>query len=177
MKGAVDKADEIAAEREGAVLARQFANQANLAIHRATTAEEIWADTDGEVDIFIAGIGTGGTISGVGQVLKERKPVSRSSQSSPRSPRSSTAEPRSAQDPGPGRELRPRDPRHERLRRGLRRQRRDRGRVLASRRQEEGLLVGISAGAAIYAALEVGKRPRTPASSSSSSSRTSASAT
>ena len=73
MKGAVAKADEIAAER-GAVLARQFANAANPEIHRRTTAEEIWKDTDGEVDIVVAGIGTGGTITGVGQVLKARKP-------------------------------------------------------------------------------------------------------
>ena len=74
MKGAVNKADEIVAEREGAILARQFANEANPEIHRRTTAEEIWADTDGAVDIVVAGIGTGGTITGVGQVLKERKP-------------------------------------------------------------------------------------------------------
>ncbi|WJZ03552.1 cysteine synthase A [Corynebacterium freiburgense] len=74
MQGAVDKANEIVASREGAILARQFANPANPAIHRATTAEEIWADTDGEVDIFVAGFGTGGTISGVGRVLKDRKP-------------------------------------------------------------------------------------------------------
>ncbi|GEL96161.1 cysteine synthase A [Cellulomonas composti] len=74
MKGAVNRADEIVAERPGAILARQFANAANPAIHRKTTAEEIWADTDGEIDILVAGIGTGGTITGVGQVLKERKP-------------------------------------------------------------------------------------------------------
>src|SRR5690606_6111366 len=74
MKGAVAKAEEIAAQRKGAVLARQFANEANPAIHRKTTAEEIWNDTDGEVDHFVAGIGTGGTITGVGQVLRERKP-------------------------------------------------------------------------------------------------------
>ncbi|EAQ00756.1 putative cysteine synthase [Janibacter sp. HTCC2649] len=74
MKGAVAKSEEIAAEREGAVLARQFANVANPEIHRKTTAEEIWRDTDGKVDILISGIGTGGTITGVGQVLKERKP-------------------------------------------------------------------------------------------------------
>ncbi|WP_019285278.1 MULTISPECIES: cysteine synthase A [Arsenicicoccus] len=73
MKGAVNKAEEIAKERDG-VLARQFANAANPEIHRRTTAEEIWADTDGNVDIVVAGIGTGGTITGVGQVLKERKP-------------------------------------------------------------------------------------------------------
>jgi cysteine synthase len=74
MKGAVTKSEEVAAERPGAVLARQFANEANPEIHRRTTAEEIWKDTDGQVDIVVAGIGTGGTITGVGQVLKARKP-------------------------------------------------------------------------------------------------------
>ena len=73
MKGAVDKSEEIVKER-GGVLARQFANEANPEIHRRTTAEEIWKDTDGAVDIVIAGIGTGGTITGVGQVLKARNP-------------------------------------------------------------------------------------------------------
>src|SRR5674476_523779 len=73
MKGAVTKSEEIAAER-GAILARQFANEANPQIHRETTAEEIWKDTNGKVDIFIAGVGTGGTITGVGQVLKARNP-------------------------------------------------------------------------------------------------------
>ena len=74
IKGAVDKAREIAKERPGAILARQFENEANPEIHRRTTAEEIWNDTDGAVDILVAGIGTGGTITGVGQVLKARKP-------------------------------------------------------------------------------------------------------
>lgn len=74
MKGAVNKANEIVAGRAGAVLARQFANEANPKVHRETTAEEIWRDTDGKVDIVVAGIGTGGTVTGVGQVLKERKP-------------------------------------------------------------------------------------------------------
>ena len=74
MRGAVDAANKIAEEREGAVLARQFANVANPEIHRKTTAEEIWNDTDGAVDIVVAGIGTGGTITGVGEVLKARKP-------------------------------------------------------------------------------------------------------
>lgn len=73
MKGALQQAEDIAAER-GGVLARQFANAANPEIHRKTTAEEIWKDTDGQVDIVVAGIGTGGTITGVGQVLKARKP-------------------------------------------------------------------------------------------------------
>jgi cysteine synthase A len=74
MRGAVARAEQIAAETPGAVLAKQFENQANVEIHRRTTAEEVWNDTDGGVDIFISGIGTGGTLSGVGQVLKERKP-------------------------------------------------------------------------------------------------------
>lgn len=74
MKGAVAKAEEIVANTLGAILARQFANQANPEIHRKTTAAEIWADTDGDIDIFIAGIGTGGTVTGVGNALKEKKP-------------------------------------------------------------------------------------------------------
>jgi cysteine synthase A len=74
MKGAVEAAEALAQQRPGAVLARQFANAANPEIHRRTTAEEIWRDTDGAVDIVVAGIGTGGTITGVGQVLKARKP-------------------------------------------------------------------------------------------------------
>ena len=74
MRGAVEAAQKIVAENDNAIWAQQFANEANPAIHRATTAEEIWADTDGGIDILVAGIGTGGTITGVGQVLKERKP-------------------------------------------------------------------------------------------------------
>ncbi len=73
-KGAVDKAEELAATIPGAVITGQFENPANPAIHRRTTAEEIWADTAGAVDIFVSGVGTGGTVTGVGQVLKARKP-------------------------------------------------------------------------------------------------------
>ncbi|BAU96901.1 cysteine synthase [Corynebacterium suranareeae] len=74
MQGAKDKADEIVAERENAILARQFENEANPKVHRETTVQEILEDTDGNVDIFVAGFGTGGTVTGVGQVLKEKNP-------------------------------------------------------------------------------------------------------
>ena len=74
MKGAIERAKELAAQIPGAIIPQQFENPANPAIHRATTAEEIWADTAGGVDILVSGIGTGGTITGVGEVLKARKP-------------------------------------------------------------------------------------------------------
>ena len=74
MKGAVSRAEQVAAERPGAVLAKQFENEANPAIHYATTGPEVWNDTDGAVDAFVAGVGTGGTITGTGRYLKEQKP-------------------------------------------------------------------------------------------------------
>jgi cysteine synthase A len=74
MAGAISRAEQIVAATPGAVMLQQFSNPANPEVHRRTTAEEIWADTDGQVDIFVAGVGTGGTITGVGRVLKERRP-------------------------------------------------------------------------------------------------------
>src|SRR5215212_3024334 len=74
MKGAIAKADEILAETPGAITPNQFGNPANPKIHRETTAEEIWADTEGRVDVIVSGVGTGGTLTGCGQVLKPRKP-------------------------------------------------------------------------------------------------------
>ncbi|MEK6746346.1 MAG: cysteine synthase A [Pseudomonadota bacterium] len=74
MRGAIERAEEIRAENKNAIILQQFKNPANPEIHRRTTAEEIWTDTDGKVDVFVTGIGTGGTITGVAQVLKQRKP-------------------------------------------------------------------------------------------------------
>lgn len=74
MRGAIDRAEEILADNPNAIIPQQFKNLANPAMHRVTTAEEIWNDTNGEVDVFVAGVGTGGTITGVAQVLKEKKP-------------------------------------------------------------------------------------------------------
>ncbi len=148
MKGAVDKAEEIAAERPGAILARQFANEANPEIHRRTTAEEIWNDTDGAVDILVAGIGTGGTITGVGQVLKARKPGVQIVGVEPaESPILNGGAPGPHKIQGIGAQLRPRDPRHGRsTTRSSTSTPRPRSRWPAGAAKEEGLLVGISSG-------------------------------
>lgn len=159
MKGAVKAASEIAAERN-AVLARQFANPANAEIHRRTTAAEIWDDTDGKVDIVVAGVGTGGTITGIGQVLKERNP---SVQLVAVEPAESPI--LSGGDPGPHKiqgiganfvpEVLDRSVIDEVLPRNI-----DQAVEFARRAaQEEGLLVGISSGAALSAAAEVASRP------------------
>ncbi|MGW2092609.1 cysteine synthase A [Promicromonospora sukumoe] len=160
MKGAVAAAERIAQERPGAVLARQFANAANPAIHRATTAEEIWADTDGEVDILVAGIGTGGTITGVGQVLKERKPEVKVIAVEPEeSPILNGGQPGPHKIQGIGANFVPeildREVYDEVIDVNLATA------IDAARRaaKEEGLLVGTSSGAALSAALEVAKRP------------------
>ena len=159
MKGAVAKAEEIAEER-GGVLARQFANPANLAVHRRTTAEEIWADTDGKVDIVVAGVGTGGTVSGVGQVLKEHNPEVKVIAVEPaESPILSGGEPGPHKIQGLGANFVPeildRSVIDEVITRNID-QSLDFARAAAT---QEGLLVGISSGAALSAAVEIANRP------------------
>lgn len=160
MKGAVNRANEVVAERPGAILARQFANEANPEIHRRTTAEEIWADTDGGVDILVAGIGTGGTITGVGQVLKERKPGVQIVGVEPaESPILNGGAPGPHKIQGIGANFVP-----EILDTDIYDEIVDVDAdtaVAVARRaaKEEGLLVGISSGAALHAAIELGKRP------------------
>jgi cysteine synthase A len=159
MKGAVNKAEEIGAS-EGAVLVRQFANQANAEIHRRTTAEEIWTDTDGTVDIVVAGIGTGGTITGVGEVLKSRKPEVRMVAVEPKeSPILSGGKPGPHKIQGIGANFVP-----EILNRDIIDEivPQDAATSVEWARRaatEEGLLVGLSSGAAIASAVEVANRP------------------
>ncbi|WP_341360493.1 cysteine synthase A [Georgenia sp. M64] len=160
MRGAVERAEAIAAERESAVLARQFANEANPAIHRRTTAEEIWADTDGEVDAVVAGIGTGGTITGVGQVLKERKPEVRIIAVEPaESPILNGGKPGPHKIQGIGANFVPEILDTEVYDEVIDV---DAATSVAWARRaatEEGLLVGLSSGAALAAAVQVAQRP------------------
>ena len=160
MKGAVAKAEEIAAETPGAVLAKQFANEANPAIHRKTTAEEILRDTDGKVDYFVAGIGTGGTITGVGQVLKERVPGVKVVAVEPKdSPLLTEGRPGPHKIQGIGPNFIP-----EILDQGVIDEVIDvefddaitTARAVGTK---DGILVGISSGAAVWAALQVAARP------------------
>ena len=160
MKGAVAKAEEIVKETPNAIMPKQFKNPANPLIHKKTTAEEIWRDTDGKVDIIISGIGTGGTITGCGQVLKSRRPSLKLIALEPKeSPvlAGGQAGPHKIQGIGAGfvPDILDRsvvdEIFHVTSEKAL-----EFGRKLA---KEEGILAGISSGAAVYAALEVGKRP------------------
>lgn len=160
MTGAINRSVEIAAEIPGAVLARQFENPANPEIHRKTTAEEIWRDTDGAVDVFVAGVGTGGTLTGTGQVLKERKPGLRVVGVEPlESPllNGGEAGPHKIQGIGANfvpaildREV------YDEVLDVTSQQAVDMARRLGA---EEGILGGISSGATAHAAVELAKRP------------------
>lgn len=160
VSAAVAEAERIRDERPGSIIASQFTNPANPAVHRRTTAEEIWADTDGEIDILVAGVGTGGTVSGVGSVLKEKKPsiqvIAVQPSESPLLTGGSPA-PHGIQGLGPNFVAQTYDPSVVDEIIDI-----DTPTALATARRaasEEGLLVGISSGAALAAAAQVAARP------------------
>jgi cysteine synthase A len=160
MRGAINKAEEIVANTPNAFMLQQFANPANPKIHRETTAEEIWADTDGEVDILIAGVGTGGTITGIAEVIKQRKPSFQAIAVEPsNSPILSGGKAGSHKIQGIGAGFIPDVLRQDLIDEII--QVEDAAAMEYGRRlaREEGLLSGISSGAALAAAIEVGKRP------------------
>ena len=160
MKGAIEKAHEIAAEIPHSFIPSQFTNVANPEAHRRTTGPEIWEDTDGKVDIFVAGVGTGGTVSGVGQYLKEKNPAVRIVAVEPAgSPVLSqgTSGPHKIQGIGAGFVPDTLDTAvYDEIIAVDNEDAFDTGRTLA---RKEGLLVGISSGAAVWAATELAKRP------------------
>ena len=160
MRGAIAAAEEIAGRTEGAFIPQQFENPANPEAHRRTTAEEIWADTDGEVDVLVAGVGTGGSITGVGEVLRERKPGFRSVAVEPvDSPILSGGQPGPHRIQGIGAGFVPKVLNTEVFDEVVTCPS-DEAFAMARRlARQEGILVGISAGANVWAALQVARRP------------------
>ena len=159
MKGAVDKAEELVAKTPGAVMPQQFENPANPGIHRSTTAREIWDDTEGNVDIFVAGIGSGGTITGVGEVLKSRKPEVRIIGVEPRdSAVLSGGQPGPHKIQGIGAGFIPKVLKKELLDEIITIHDDAAGEMSRRLAREEGLLVGISAGANVVASVEIASR-------------------
>ena len=168
MNEAVEEARRVCRERGDCFIPDQFSNPANPEIHRRTTAEEIWRDTDGRVDVLVAGVGTGGTITGCGERLKERNPELHVVAVEPKSsPVLSGGRARAAQDPGHRRGLRPRgaQPRRDRRDRAGRRRGRDRHRAPV-RRGARACCAGISAGAALWGASRSARGPRCAGSGS-----------
>jgi cysteine synthase A len=159
MKGAVEKAEELAASTPHSFLPQQFNNPANSEIHRKTTAEEIWSDTDGTVDIFIAGVGTGGTITGVGEVLKARKKSVRVIAVEPeKSPVLSGGQAGPHKIQGIGAGFVPGIYNKDIVDEIIKVKEQDAGETARTLAKKEGLFVGISSGAALWAALSVAKR-------------------
>ena len=160
MPGAVRKAEQLVAENPGYYMPQQFKNPANPEVHRLTTAEEIWRDTDGKVDILISGVGTGGTITGVSEVIKSRKPEFMAIAVEPvDSPVLSGGKPGSHKIQGIGAGFVPDVLQINLIDEIVKVTNEDAGIMARRLAKEEGILVGISSGAAAWAALEVAKRP------------------
>ncbi len=160
MKGAIDKAESLKNEIPGSVILQQFENPANPAAHKKSTGEEIWRDTDGEIDIFVAGVGTGGTISGVGEALKKHNPAVKIVAVEPAdSPVLSGGKPGLHKIQGIGAGFVPRIYNPAVIDQIIPVQNDDAIRTSRELAKEEGLLVGISSGAAVYAAVELAKMP------------------
>jgi cysteine synthase A len=160
MKGAVQKAEELAATTPNSFVPQQFNNPANPEIHRKTTAEEIWNDTDGKVDILISGVGTGGTITGVSEVIKKRKPGFKAIAVEPQdSPVLSTGRAGAHKIQGIGAGFVPQVLNRDVIDEIVTVTNDNAGETARQVAKQEGILVGISSGAAIWAALEVAKRP------------------
>jgi cysteine synthase A len=159
MPGAVRKAEQLVAENTDYFMPQQFNNPANAEIHRLTTAEEIWRDTNGEVDIMVCGVGTGGTITGVAEVIKKRKPEFKAIAVEPTdSPVLSGGKPGSHKIQGIGAGFIPQVLRMDLVDEIIRVTNEDAGIMARRLAKEEGILGGISSGAAAWAALEVAKR-------------------
>jgi cysteine synthase A len=160
MKGAVEAAEELAKKTPGSFMPQQFNNPANPEIHKRTTAEEIWQDTDGKVDIFVASIGTGGTITGVGEFLKKKNRKIKIIAVEPeKSPLLSGGQAAPHKIQGIGANFIPAILNTKLFDEIITVKEEDAGAAARAAAREEGLLVGISAGANLWAALEVAKRP------------------
>jgi cysteine synthase A len=160
MKGAIAKAEELQKEIPNSVVLQQFANPANPAAHRKSTAEEIWRDTDGKVDILVSGIGTGGTITGIGEVLKERKPGVKIVAVEPdSSPVLSGGQPGPHKLQGIGAGFVPPVLNTKVYDEIIRVKETDSGPISKQVNQQDGIPIGISSGAAVWAAIQLAKRP------------------
>ena len=160
MPGAIKKAEELVAQNSNSFMPQQFTNPANPGIHRKTTAEEIWRDTDGKVDIFVAGVGTGGTITGVAEAIKSRKPSFRAVAVEPQgSPILSGGKPGPHKIQGIGAGFVPDVLNTEIIDQVVRVSNDDAFSTARRLAREEGILCGISSGAAAWAALEIAGKP------------------